>query len=150
MLDLNHPMTTHIFRASGLIDGVMASAQVMTVSPSVVRNELFAKCLPRFGEMRELNREQFGNSAYIASAIDEYEAGIRKLADLGDGQIVEDRRNGEDECPFCHTPITKFNPMPGRKGYEDCFVILCRQCDDLYVPALSKLRSIDGFGTDWI
>jgi hypothetical protein len=150
MLDLNHPMTAHIFRASGLIDGVMAAAQIMTVSPSVVRNDLLAKCLPRFVEMRELNREQFGDSTYIASAIDEYEAGIRKLAGLGDGQIVEDRRNGEGECPFCHTPITKFNPMPGRKGYEDRFVILCGHCDDLYMPGLSKLRSTDGFGTDWI
>ncbi len=150
MLDLNHPMTTHIFRASGLIEGVMVAAQTMTVAPSVVRDDLLAKCLPRFGEMRDLNREHFGNSTYIASAIDEYEAGIRQLAGLGDGQIVEDRRDGEGDCPFCRTTITKFNPMPGRKGYEDRFVIVCGQCDDLYMPALSRLRSTEGFGTDWI
>jgi hypothetical protein len=56
---LDHPMTQYIFQASGLMDGVMVRGQKMSVSPSVVRTELLAECLPLFAEMRELARTQF-------------------------------------------------------------------------------------------
>jgi hypothetical protein len=147
MLDLNHPMTPHIFRASGLEDGVLGRGQQMTVAPSAVRETLLAECLPLFAEMRELNQGHFGASSFIAQAIDDCESGIRQLAALGNGQITEDRRNGEGTCPYCGTTITKFNPLP---DLLTCEIILCPKCDDLFMPALERLRSFEGFGTDAI
>ena len=48
MLDLNHPMSKHIFRASGLLDGLLVRGQRMSVSPSAERLKLLAECLPLF------------------------------------------------------------------------------------------------------
>jgi hypothetical protein len=148
MLDLSHPMTDHVFRASGLMDGVMARGQRMSVSPSAVRAELLAECLPLFAEMRELARARFGKRvAFILATVDEYEAAIRVLAGLGGGQITEDRRDGEGGCPACGTPITKFRPLPDSKGFENYWIILCGACDKPFMEAYSKLDSFEGFGT---
>jgi hypothetical protein len=146
MLDLNHPMTTYIFQASGLIDRVMIVAQQMTVSPSSVRQELLEKCLIRFNEMRALNIDHFQERSFVAQAIDEYEVGLKTLAALGGGQIVEDRRDGEGDCPYCGTKIMKFRASK----YEESFIVLCPQCSKCYMVALEKLRSYEGFGTESI
>ena len=120
MLDLDHPMTEHVFTASGLIDGVMQFGQVVTVAPSTVRAELLAQCLPLFTEMRHLARTYFAESGwFILGAISEYEAGICKLATLGNCGITEDRRNGEGNCPYCGEAIPKFQPLPGSTGWEN-------------------------------
>jgi hypothetical protein len=151
VLDLEHPLTPHVFRASDLIDGVMVCGQQMSVAPNSVRAELLAECLPLFAEMRELATAQFGKKVqFLLQAIEEYEEGIRRLAALGDGQITEDRRNGEGNCPYCGTTITKFNAYAGSPRLEPHFIILCPKCDDLFMPALQKLRSFEGFGTDAI
>lgn len=148
MLDLSHPMTEHIFRASRLMDGVMVRGQRMSVSPSAVRDELLAECLPLFAEMRELARTRFGKrSSYILAAVDEYEAAIRELAGLGSGRITDDRRDGEGECPVCGTLITKFRPLPDIKAFENHWIILCGECDKPFMQAHSKLDSFEGFGT---
>jgi hypothetical protein len=148
MLDLSHPMADHIFHASGLMDGVMARGQVMTVSPSTVRAELLAACLPLFAEMRELARTQFLEQAtFIGTAVDEYEAAIRELAGMGNGRIIEDRRDGKGNCPACGTPILKFQPLPDIKGFEDCWTILCSKCNKPFMAAHRKLDSSEGFGT---
>lgn len=148
MLDLSHPMTQHTFRASGLIDGVMVRGQKMSVSPSTVRLELLAECLPRFAEMRELARNEFGKQAeLILAAVDEYEVAIRALAGLCSAQITEDRRDGEGMCPVCGTPITKFRPLAKIKGFEDHWCILCAECDKPFMSARRKLCSSEGFGT---
>ena len=151
MLDLEHPLTPHIFRASGLIDGVMARGQRMSVSPSTVRAELLAECLPLFAEMRELAEAQFADRAqFIRQAVEEYETGIRRLAALGGGRLTEDRRDGEGNCPFCGTRITKFDAYVGLPGHKPEFVIFCSKCDELFMPAQTKLGSFEGFGTDGI
>lgn len=148
MLNLSHPLTPHIFRASGLIDGVMIRGQVMSVSPSTVRIELLAECLPLFAEMRTLARAQFGSrTAFILQAVDEYEAGVRQLAALGGGGITEDRRDGEGGCPHCRTPIMKFDPLPGMKDPSIRVIILCAKCTELYDGPKEKLESSEGFGT---
>ncbi|WP_433929993.1 hypothetical protein AB3662_39530 [Sorangium cellulosum] len=148
MLDSTHPITQHVFRASGLMDRVMIRGQKMSVSPSAVRAELLAECLPLFAEMRELARAQFGKrAAFILVAVDEYEAALRALGGLGGGRITEDRRDGEGACPACGTPITKFRPLPDCKGFEDHWIILCRECDKPFMEAHGKLASSDGFGT---
>jgi hypothetical protein len=142
MLDLNHPMSKHVFRASGLLDGLLMAGQRMSVSPSPVRAELLGKCLPRLDELRELARAQFPSQAtYIAVAVDELEAGLRTLAGLGNGQIVEDRRDGSGNCPVCGTAITH---------YPEYGLLMCGKCDDLFMPAHIKLCGFDGFGTDGI
>ncbi len=139
MLNLNHPMTQHVFRASALMDGVMFRGQRMSVSPSMVRAELLAKCLPLFAEMRELALVRFTEKAkYIVAAVDEYEAAIRALAILGDGGITEDRRDGTGSCPVCGTGITQ---------YPECRIIVCGECDKPYMAAYDKLDSSDGFCT---
>jgi hypothetical protein len=151
MLDLDHPLAPHIFRASRLLDGVLVRGQQMSVSPSAVRAELLAECLPLFAEMRELARAQFGDRAqFILQAVEEHEAGLRRLAELGDGRITEDRRDGEGDCPACRTPIMKFDAYAGLRGHEPHFVIFCPKCDDVYTDARDKLRSFEGFGTDGI
>lgn len=148
MLDLDDPMTPHVFRASNLMDGVMGRGQKMSVSPSAVRAELLAECLPLFAEMRELAGVRFGEWApFILAAVDEYEAAIRALAGLGGGQITEDRRDGQGRCPACGTPITRFQPLPGCKGFEDHWIILCGECDKPFMEAHAKLGSSEGFGT---
>ncbi len=139
MLDLNHPMTPHRFRASGLIDGLMSAGHEMTVASSTVRAELLGRCLPPLKELRELNHQHFGGKDSTDRAIDEYEAGIRRLASFGNGQIAEDRRDGEGDCPHCGTKITKVRALPGIKGYEDHFLILCMKCSECYMPAKEKL-----------
>lgn len=148
MLDSTHPITQHVFRASGLMDRVMSRGQKMSVSPSAVRAELLAECLPLFAEMRELARAQFGKqAAFIVAAVDEYEAAIRTLGGLGGGRITEDRRDGEGVCPACGTPVTRFRPLPDCKGFEDHWIIVCRECGEPFMEAHGKLASPEGFGT---
>lgn len=150
MLDLDHPMTPHVFRASRLVDGVMVRGQRMSVAPSAVRAEILAECLPLFEEMRQLATAHFTDRAqFILQAVAEYEVGIRALAALGDGRITEDRRDGEGNCPYCGTPITKFDAYAGRSRPPH-FVILCPKCDELFMPALMRLRDFEGFGTEAI
>lgn len=151
MLDLSHPLTQHIFRASGLIDGVMVRGQQMSVAPSAVRATLLAECAPLFAEMRELAVAHFSNRVqFLIQAIEEYEHGIRELAALGDGLITEDRRDGEGNCPYCKAPIMKFDAFVGNPRLGPHYIILCNHCDDLYTPALDKLRGWEGFGTEAI
>jgi len=148
MLNLSHPMSKHIFRASGLMDGVMVRGQRMSVSPSEIRTELLTECLPLFTEMRELALAHFDKRAdYLVAAVNEYEAAIRALAGLEGGRITEDRRDGEGNCPYCGTLITKFQPIPECKGFEDHWIILCGECDKPFMEACDKLDSSAGFGT---
>src|SRR5687767_10549153 len=130
MLDLNHPMTEHIFRASGLIGKVKELGQQMSVSPSATRAELLAECLPLFAEMRELALSRFAESAgFILAAVDEYEAALRGLAGLNGGRITEDRRDGTGSCPVCGTAITHY------KKYR---IVLCGECDKPFMAADEK------------
>jgi hypothetical protein len=150
MLDLSNPMSQHVFRASGLMDAVMVRGQEMSVSPSAVRAVLLAECLPLFTEMRRLARTQFSERAeFIVAAVDDYEAAIRALADMGRGQIGEDRREGEGGCPVCGAPIMKFRPLPDCKGLEDYWKVLCPECDKPFMAAYDKLDSSEGFCT-WV
>jgi hypothetical protein len=142
MLRLDHPMTEHIFHASGLLDGLLGAGQRMSISPSPIRAELLGKCLSRLDEVRELARAQFPSRvAFITGAVDELEAGLRTLAGLGGGQIIDDRRDGLGNCPVCGTAIT---------NYPEYSLVLCGKCDELFMPAHGKLCGFDGFGTDAI
>jgi hypothetical protein len=141
MLDLNHPMSKHILHASALLDGLLVRGQQMSVSPSVVRRELLSKCLPLLEELRDLNATRFAKSAYIVAGIDEFESGLRTLAELAGGQITEDHRDGSGNCPVCGTAIIHY-PSDG--------IVVCGKCDELFMPAKEKLCGFEGFGTEAI
>ena len=148
MLDGNHPMAPYISQAGALIGRVMRSGQTMSVSPSKVRQTIFQECLPLLVELRELALAKFSTSIeYLLASIEEFELGLRKLVYLGDGHIIEDRRDGEGNCPYCGTRITKFKPTPDFSGFEHHFIIYCQRCTELFMPAKEKLESFDGFGT---
>ena len=139
MLNLDHPMTQHVFRASGLMDGVMVRGQRMSVSPSAVRAGLLAECLPLLAEMRELALTQFGKrAAFIAVAVDEYEATIRTLAGLNGGRIAENRRDGTGSCPVCGTAVGQ---------YLEYRIVLCGECAKPFMAAYDKLDCSERFGT---
>ena len=139
MINLDHPMTQHVFRASGLMDEVMIRGQRMSVAPSTVRAELLAECLPKFAQMRELAITQFSMRAeFIAAAVDDDEAAIRTLADLGGGRIAEDCLDGTGSCSVCGTAIAH---------YPEHRIVLCPECDKPFMRAYDKLDSSEGFGT---
>jgi hypothetical protein len=140
VLDLNQPQTTHVFRAGHLVGEVTTRAYEMTVAPSSIRQQLLQECLPRLDEIRAHNIDHFQGNSFIAQSIDEYETGLRKLAELGGSQIVEDRRDGDGGYPHCGTKITKIPLTRDRKN----FIIVCSKCDDLFRSALEKLHQ--GFG----
>jgi hypothetical protein len=147
MLDSSHSNAEYVYKAAALIDGVMRTAQQMTVSPSAVRVELLSRCLPMLQELRIVNSEYFGKERCIAEAIDEYEVGVREVAALGQGKITEDRRSGDGHCPYCGGRIVKYAPLP---EVDDHFIIYCDSCSKLFMPAKEKLASFEGFGTDFI
>jgi len=135
MIDLNHPLADSKFKAVGLLDRLWTIGQQMTLSPSSVRMGLLADCLPLLAQLRKL-AEHFRDPRFIAQAIDDFESGIRNLAALGAGQILEDRRDGEGDCPCCGTKIIKS---------ADGYIKVCGECANLFMPAMDRLRSIDGF-----
>jgi hypothetical protein len=123
----------------------------MSVSPSTIREELLAECLPIFAEMQTLAVNQFPDRAqFLLQAIEEYKAGIERLAALGEGRITEDRRDGEGNCPYCATPITKFDAYAGSHTLPPHYVILCSKCHELFMPPHDKLSGFEGFGTEAI
>jgi hypothetical protein len=143
MLDHDHPQTPYIFQASGLIDGVMLCAQRMTVSPSAVRAELLAECLPLFEEMRELALAQFADrAAFILEAVAQYEVGVRAVAALGGGHVTKEACDDAKDCPVCGAALMRIG---------DDRRALCGECGKLYMTAKLKLANgRRGFGTDAI
>jgi hypothetical protein len=148
MLDLDHPMTEHIFAASGMEDLLMIRAQRMTVLPSKERLLLLADCIPVLDELRRLNDEHFEASLFISRAIDEAQAALEQIAHLNGGNITEDKTDGEGNCVACSTPITKWETFPG-KSYNR-HIILCQHCNEPFMKAKAKLESSKGFGTCFI
>jgi hypothetical protein len=135
LLNVNHPLFEIKMEAAGLLDQLLAKSQKMTVSSSNVRLELLDQCAPLFERLRELNVQHFGRSAFIILAIDEYELGLRELANLGDGQIAENRY-GESKCPYCGNEII---------NVPDYCIVVCGQCDKFFMGAKDKLSSLAGF-----
>ncbi|HTR41833.1 MAG TPA: hypothetical protein VMH87_09485 [Pseudomonadales bacterium] len=145
MLNLNHPQSKHIFAASRFEDAVLEHAKKMTLVPSVRRRELLIECQQQLNKMRTLNAEHFENSPFIFEAIDELGMSLIQLAELRHGSIVEDRSIGDGCCAACETPITNIVTVPSMPRS-----IYCSPCLEIIMPALSKLRSRKGFGTDFI
>jgi hypothetical protein len=145
MLDLDHPQSEHIFTASRLEDAVLARAKTMTLSPSSRRLELLAECEQLLADLHILNQKHFGASDFIATTIDDLRRRLREVAELRDGHITADRAIGEGDCASCGTKLTNFVFMPSLPRE-----IYCSRCLDIIMPALQRLRSFEGFGTDAI
>lgn len=146
MLNLDHPMTKHIFTASGMEDFLLASSQRMTLLPSEQRVLLLADCLVVLDKMRRLNEEHFEASQFIVDAINEAQEALEQIAHLNAGNVVEDKTSGKGDCAVCGSPITKFEVSPKSGRY----IILCRHCNEAFMNAKAKLESPEGFGTCFI
>ena len=128
-----------------LEDAVLERAKKMTLGPSVRRRELQAECQQTLSEMRALNSDHFEGSIFISDAIDELGTRLSELAELRGGNILEDRSSGEGCCAACGMQLTNFVPVPSMPRS-----IYCSPCLQVIMPALSRLRSAEGFGTDFI
>jgi hypothetical protein len=146
MISPDNPMAEYIFAASRMEDFLMVSAQRMTLLPSRERASLLADCVTVLQKMRRLNDEHFEASLYISSAINEVQMALEQIAHLNDGEIVEDKSDGEGDCVVCGTPITKFETTLKSPRY----IIFCRRCYEPFTEANAKLRSSEGFGTCYI
>jgi hypothetical protein len=148
MLDLDHPMTTHIFAAARAEDYLIVRLKHMTLTSTEERQRLLPDCQEALGSMRRLNNEYFGASAFIADAIEELQASLDELAALG-----TDPHSGNayaiNLCPACGTPLTRIHlaymPKP-----EQRWSVFCSPCLVGFRPALRRLESIQGFGTCFI
>jgi hypothetical protein len=135
MLDLNHPMTEHIFAASRHDDAILSIAKRMTLVPTEERDALLCRSREHFASLRKLNQEHFEHSDFIASAIDELESGCEKIASL---VSTEDHTDGCGSCPVCSTVITNL------KDYQD--MTYCGKCLGLISAQRAALDSLKGFG----
>lgn len=147
MLDLNHPSSEYLLRASRLIDAIMLSGQKMTVSTSAERSQLLKASQPKFQELRALNSNHFGNSSFIAQAIDEYESGIRAVSALTVGEKAVTGVQPRMRCPHCDTPTLELSVHVANAANLAIPDRVCAKCDILFMPAKTKLESLEGFGT---
>ncbi|MEO7719289.1 MAG: hypothetical protein ABIY70_24070 [Capsulimonas sp.] len=146
MLNLDHPMAKHIFAAAQMEDFLLVSAQRMTLVPSTERLAILVDCHQALDEMRRLNHEQFSASQFISDAIADAQESLEQIANLGGGNITENKVDGEGDCASCGSAITKFETYP----QSDRYVIVCHQCVRPFMQAKSKLQSSQGFRTCFI
>jgi len=150
MLDLNHPQSEHIFKASGLLGGLLQCSQRMSVVPSTVRVDLLPKAHSRIDDLRALAAEHFAKSATIAPALDELSSAFTALSNLSDGKLTTDSSDGDGPCPACGGEIMKFDAMATIKGQSPQWIILCRNCTEPFSEPFRKLESGDAFCTMFI
>ena|SRR5579871_2983779 len=145
MLDPSSPMSQHIFAAGRLEGALIVRAKLMTLAPSRERAVLLAESLPFLREMKALNDAHF-HKATIPTAVDEVEEALRKLADLRGGRIEHGAAAGEP-CPGCDGEIIHFQPNKYRPEHWDTY---CNACVRPFFVPISRLRSGECFGTDFI
>lgn len=148
MLDLEHPMTKHIFAAARAEAAVLMAARHMTIAGRRERVRLRDGCTTAFAELRRLACNQFADRPAIPPAIDELERSLGELASLPD--VPEDGLPAEYKCPACGAALER----RGKYGFlapDNPTDIYCSPCLEIIMPSLSALRSWEGgFGTDAI
>jgi hypothetical protein len=148
MLDLDHPMTQHVFAAARAEDSILIAARNMTVAGRQERVRLRDGCAPAFAELRRLARDHFANCPAIPSAIDALERAVANLAALPG--VPEQGSPAKFRCPACGAGLER------RGKYGFCAPlnptdVYCSPCLQIIMPPLSALRSWEGgFGTDAI
>ena len=150
MLDLNHPQSEHIFKASGLLDALLKCSQRMSVAPSAVRAELLTHASSRIEELRALGAERFATSTTIAPSLDQLSNVFVDLAGKGDGELTADATDGDGPCPACDGDVMKFDAMATIRGQSPQLIILCRKCTEPFSEPFRKLESGDSFCTMFI
>ncbi len=150
MLDLNHPQTEHIFRASGLLGALLKCSQRMSVAPSVLRAELLAHANSRIEELRSLGTERFAKSTAIRPALDQLATAFADLAAKGGGELTDDATGGDGPCPACGGDVMKFDAMATIRGQSPQWIMLCRDCIEPFSEPFRKLESGDSFCTMFI
>jgi hypothetical protein len=144
VLNIDNPMTPHIFRASGLLNRLMLAGQRMSAAPASDRPAQLTNCLPLFAELRQLNDHRFGNSEFIRLGLDACESGIGLLAAFGKPKLWHKSPRIENPCPHCGGETeTLLDDLEGE-------LTLCPYCVELFMPALLSLQTADGFRTDAI
>lgn len=148
MLDLDHPMTKHVFAAARAEDTVLMAARHMTVAGRRERAGLRDSCAAAFAELRRLALDHFADCPAIPPAIDELERSLAELASLPG--VPEDGPPAEYRCPACGAALER----RGKYGFltpDNPTDIYCSPCLEIIMPSLSALRSWEGgFGTDAI
>jgi len=149
MLDLDHPLTPHIFAASRAEDAILMAAKRMTLAASEEKLRLRDRCDDALRELRQIARKHFKDRDQIPPAIDALEAALDQLSQLpgNDGSPSAVAGN----CPNCGTPIEPrrlFGLLRPKCNIRDCY---CLQCFWLIMPSLEILQSFNvGFATDAI
>ncbi len=145
MLDLDHPMTDHIFAASRAEDRLSVLCKLMTLASAQERQRLFAECQEPLNSLRRLNAARFGASDFIADAVTELEDWLGSLAAL-ETTPREGTAYAIVSCPVCGGLLTRlhhaFMPQPERR-----WSVYCNHCLGPSSPAWHKLESSQGFGT---
>lgn len=148
MLDLNHPLTKHIFAACWAEGAIVQDAKLITRSARRERLRVRDGCAPGFAELRRLARDHFADRPAIPPAIDELERALTQLADLPG--VPEDGLPADYTCPACGAALDR----RGKYGFPDPDAptdIYCSPCLGIVMPAACDLRSWEsGFGSEAI
>src|SRR5262245_14857013 len=99
MLDLDHPLTPHIFAAARAEGRVIVSARAITVAARPERIRLRDECRPAFEELRRLARDHFADRPEIPPAINDFERAISELAGLAG--VPDELAPTRSRCPAC-------------------------------------------------
>jgi hypothetical protein len=147
VLDLDHPMSQHIFAAARPEDAILMAARHMTAASREDRARLQAGCAPAFAELRRLSRDHFADCTAIPAAINGLEQALAQLAASG---TVATGPRAEFKCPDCGGDLYRCDqygfPMKVKPTE-----IYCSPCLDVIMPFLEILRGCEhGFGTDAI
>lgn len=147
MLDLDHPMSQHVFAAARAEDAILISARDMTTASRQERARLQAGCAPAFAELRRLSRDHFAERTAIPAAIDGLEQALAQLAASG---VAEPGPRAEYTCPVCRGELYRCDQY-GFPVAENPTTIYCSPCLNVIMPFLEVLRGWEhGFGTDAI
>ena len=159
MLDIDHPMTQHIFRASSLIDVIMDFGQKISVASGKERTVLRENCQPYFQELRTLTITYFPeNTRFILHWVAEYDASINLLSSLVEKSVPALRQDNDSTCSSCGKLIHLRNhSLPEVIVTPECCLVFCVDCAYKQHSALKqiqvakrKLSSASGFLLDAI
>jgi len=151
MLDLDHPLTPHVFAASRQLDLIQDYCNRISYADSKGRLDMLAIIRPCFVALRWLQARHFADRPHIAARIDELERKVERLALLGGGKASWPGGELPSKCPVCGKALTLFGvyePRPGLKVPKERW---CSACLEVVMLAMERMRSSEaGFGTEAI
>jgi hypothetical protein len=150
MLNLDHPQTPHVFAASRQLDLILDYCKRISYADSKVRLDMLEIIRPCFAGLRWLQARRFADAPHIAASIDELERKAEQLARLGGGRAAWVGGELPAKCPVCEKPLTLYGvyePRPGLKVPKERW---CSSCLEVVMPAMQRIQSSEGFGTDAI